>query len=138
MHSATGTPQPESRIFVAGRRGLVGSALLALLRISGIQNLIGCTSAELDLRDAGATDAAFFKQTRPDVVVVAAARVGGILANAGRPTQLISDNLRGFKSTYSTAPWPMVSTAFSYWVEFCIPPDSPGNRSARMHSYRTT
>ena len=93
MHSATTPLQPESRIFIAGHRGLVGSALWRHFAAHGFQNLIGCTSAELDLRDARAT-AAFFEDMRPDVVIAAAAHVGGIAANAGRPAEFISDNLR--------------------------------------------
>lgn len=84
---------PESRIFIAGHRGLVGSALWRHFSVRGFRNLIGRTSAELDLRDTPATSA-FFKKARPDVVIAAAARVGGIAANASRPTEFISDNLR--------------------------------------------
>ena len=83
----------EARVFIAGHRGLVGSALWRHFTAHGFRNLIGRTSRELDLRDARATEA-FFKETRPDVVIAAAARVGGIAANAGRPAEFISDNLR--------------------------------------------
>jgi GDP-L-fucose synthase len=72
---------------------LVGSALWRHFTDHGFVNLIGRSSSELDLRDAGAT-AEFFHQTRPDVVVSAAARVGGIAANSDRPADFISDNLR--------------------------------------------
>ena len=93
MYSATSPMPPEARIFIAGHRGLVGSALWRHFTAHGYQNLIGCTSTELDLRDARAT-AAFFEEMRPDVVIAAAARVGGIAANASRPAEFISDNLR--------------------------------------------
>src|SRR6185312_15129899 len=83
----------EARVFIAGHRGLVGSALWRHFTAHGFRNLIGRTSRELDLRDARATEA-FFKETRPDVVIAAAARVGGIAANASRPAEFISDNLR--------------------------------------------
>jgi GDP-L-fucose synthase len=83
----------ETRIFVAGHRGLVGSALWRHFTDHGFENLIGLSSNELDLRDARAT-AEFFHETRPDVVISAAARVGGIAANLSRPTEFISDNLR--------------------------------------------
>jgi GDP-L-fucose synthase len=83
----------ETRIFIAGHRGLVGSALWRHFTEQGFVNLIGRSSAELDLRDAPAT-AAFFDETRPEVVINAAARVGGILANASQPANFISDNLR--------------------------------------------
>lgn len=84
---------PDARIFIAGHRGLVGSALWRHFTERGFTNLIGRTSAELDLRDADSTSD-FFKRARPDVVVAAAARVGGIMANATRPAEFISDNLR--------------------------------------------
>ena len=84
---------PATRIFVAGRRGLVGSALWRHFTAHGFHNLVGPTSTELDLRDARATSA-FFEETQPDVVIAAAARVGGIGANVSRPVEFISDNLR--------------------------------------------
>jgi GDP-L-fucose synthase len=93
MHPATRPLSPETRIFVAGHRGLVGSALWRHFTAHGFRNLIGRTSTELDLRDTRATSA-LFEQTRPDVVIAAAARVGGIGANASRPVEFISDNLR--------------------------------------------
>jgi GDP-L-fucose synthase len=84
---------PQTRIYIAGHQGLVGSALWRRFTDLGFENLIGRTSRELDLRDGVAT-AEFFHETRPDVVVSAAARVGGIMANASRPNTMISDNLR--------------------------------------------
>jgi GDP-L-fucose synthase len=93
MQPATTVIPQDARIFIAGHRGLVGSALWRHFTARGFRNLIGRTSAELDLRDAGAT-AALFEETRPEVVIAAAARVGGIAANASRPAEFISDNLR--------------------------------------------
>jgi len=93
MYSATSPMSPETPIFVAGHRGLVGSALWRHFTAHGFQNLIGRTSTELDLRDARAT-ADFFAETRPDVVIDAAAAVGGIIANASRPANFFSDNVR--------------------------------------------
>ena len=84
---------PAHRIFIAGHRGLVGSALWRHFTAAGCERLIGRTSKELDLRDASAT-AAFFAETRPDIVINAAALVGGIAANASRPADFLSDNLR--------------------------------------------
>lgn len=84
---------PQSRIFIAGHRGLVGSALWRHFTGLGYPNLLGRGSAELDLRDARAT-ADFFREVQPDVVIAAAARVGGIVANSTRPATFISDNLR--------------------------------------------
>ncbi len=80
-------------IFVAGHRGLVGSAVERELRAQGHANLLLRTSAELDLRDQAAV-AAFFAAERPAYVVLAAARVGGILANSTYPADFIRDNLQ--------------------------------------------
>ncbi|APA96540.1 GDP-L-fucose synthase [Nocardia seriolae] len=93
MRSNGGPLSRDSRVYVAGHRGLVGSALWRRLRAAGFTDLIGRDSSELDLRDAAAT-AEFFTATRPHVVIDAAARVGGIVANASRPAEFISDNLR--------------------------------------------
>jgi GDP-L-fucose synthase len=84
---------PGSRIYVAGHRGMVGSAVWRHLESSGFTDLVGRTSSELDLRDRNTTFD-FFATTRPDVVVDAAARVGGILANDRQPADFLSDNLR--------------------------------------------
>lgn len=80
-------------VYVAGHRGLVGSAVWRHLRSAGFTNLVGRTSSELDLRDRPAVDR-FFDRARPDYVVLAAAKVGGILANATYPADFLSDNLR--------------------------------------------
>jgi GDP-L-fucose synthase len=82
----------DSRIFVAGHRGLVGSALVRRLRAQGYENLILRTRQEVDLTDGRAVDA-FFEAERPDHVFLAAARVGGILANASYPADFIRENL---------------------------------------------
>ena len=82
-----------SRVYVAGHRGLVGSAVWRHLEAEGFTDLVGRTSAELDLRDRDAVWA-FFADQRPDVVVLAAAKVGGIMANSTRPADFLSDNLR--------------------------------------------
>ncbi|TWD83293.1 GDP-L-fucose synthase [Kribbella amoyensis] len=87
------TIDPRSVVYVAGHRGLVGSAVRRRLEAAGFSRLIGATSAELDLRDRDATFA-FLAEHRPDVVIDAAARVGGILANRDHPTEFLSDNLR--------------------------------------------
>ncbi|WP_328296067.1 GDP-L-fucose synthase [Kineococcus sp. NBC_00420] len=84
---------PESTVYVAGHRGLVGSAVLRRLEAEGFRNLVVRTSGELDLRERPAVDR-FFDEVRPDVVVLAAAKVGGIGANSTFPAQFLSDNLR--------------------------------------------
>lgn len=87
------TLSEETPIYVAGHRGLAGSAVWRALERRGCRNLIGAASTELDLRDRDAT-MAFVAQHRPAVVVLAAARVGGILANSTYPADFLSDNLR--------------------------------------------
>ncbi|HEY5184722.1 MAG TPA: GDP-L-fucose synthase [Actinomycetes bacterium] len=83
----------DARVYVAGHRGLVGSAIWRRLEHEGFQDLVGHASSELDLRDRDATFAAF-EADRPDVVVVAAAKVGGIKANDTYPVEFLTDNLR--------------------------------------------
>jgi GDP-L-fucose synthase len=82
----------NAKIFVAGHRGLVGSALVRALRAQGFENLLLRTSKETDLRDAGAVEALFAAE-KPDYVFDAAAKVGGILANNNFPGDFIRDNL---------------------------------------------
>jgi GDP-L-fucose synthase len=82
----------DAKIYVAGHRGLVGSALVRRLERAGYGNLLFRTRAELDLRDQGATRA-FFESERPDYVLLAAAKVGGIHANSVYPANFIYDNL---------------------------------------------
>ena len=81
-----------AKIYVAGHRGLVGSALVRELRREGFENLVLRTSSELDLRDQAAT-ATFFREQRPEYVLLAAAKVGGIVANSSYPAEFIYDNL---------------------------------------------
>jgi GDP-L-fucose synthase len=82
----------DARIFVAGHRGLVGGAILRRLKKDGFTNLICRTGGQLDLRRQGAV-AGFFRREQPEYVFLAAARVGGIRANATFPAQFIYDNL---------------------------------------------
>jgi GDP-L-fucose synthase len=84
--------EKSSRIFVAGHRGLVGSAIRRGLAQRGYSNLLLRTHAELDLGDRNAVRA-FFEQEKPEYVFLAAARVGGILANDTYPADFIRDNL---------------------------------------------
>jgi GDP-L-fucose synthase len=83
----------EATTYVAGHRGMVGSAVWRRLEAAGFTDLRGRRSAELDLRDRTAVFD-FFAETRPRYVVLAAARVGGILANDTLPVEFLSDNLR--------------------------------------------
>jgi GDP-L-fucose synthase len=83
----------QAPVYVAGHRGLVGSAIWRHLRGLGFTNLIGRSSADLDLRDRDAVFS-FFRAARPAVVVLAAAKVGGILANDTYPADFLSENIR--------------------------------------------
>jgi GDP-L-fucose synthase len=83
----------DARVYVAGHRGLVGSAVWRHLDDEGFDSLLGLSSGELDLRDRDAVFS-FFDEERPEYVVLAAARVGGIMANATMPADFLSDNLR--------------------------------------------
>jgi GDP-L-fucose synthase len=82
----------QSKIYIAGHRGMVGSALLRKLYADGYENLIFRKSSELDLRNQGAVEA-FFQKERPDYVFLAAAKVGGILANNTFRAEFLYDNL---------------------------------------------
>ncbi|MFC3880939.1 GDP-L-fucose synthase family protein [Algoriphagus namhaensis] len=81
------------KIYIAGHRGMVGSAIWRALEKEGYNNLIGKTSSELDLRDQNAV-IEFFEKEKPDVVIDAAARVGGILANSNYPYQFLMENMQ--------------------------------------------
>ena len=83
----------QQSIFVAGHRGLVGSAVVRALHATGYQNIVTRARAELDLRDQAATRR-FFEEARPDFVVLSAAKVGGILANDRAPADFIGQNLQ--------------------------------------------
>ncbi|MEA5456986.1 GDP-L-fucose synthase [Sinomonas sp. JGH33] len=82
-----------ARVYVAGHRGLVGSAIWRKLEAEGFTSLVGRTSSELDLRDRAAVFE-FFRDERPEVVFLAAAKVGGILANNTYPADFLSENLQ--------------------------------------------
>ena len=90
---APGALNRSSRFYVAGRRGLVGSAIWRHLEAEGFTYLVGHSSSELDLKDRDAVFA-FFAKNKPRYVVLAAAKVGGILANNTYPVDFLSDNLR--------------------------------------------
>jgi len=87
------TVDKNALVYVAGHRGLVGSALCRALNRAGYARLLTRSHAELDLCDQAAV-AAFFAQHRPDVVILAAAKVGGIHANATYPAEFIYQNLQ--------------------------------------------
>ena len=84
--------QRNSRIFIAGHRGMVGSAIVRLLQREGFNELLGKSSSELDLRNQSEVDA-FFEVEKPEYVFLAAAKVGGILANNTYRADFLYDNL---------------------------------------------
>ena len=84
--------QANDRIYIAGHGGMVGSAMVRLLRAQGYRNLLIASRTELDLRITAAVNA-YFEQNRPQYVFLAAAKVGGIMANSLYPAEFIYDNL---------------------------------------------
>ena len=82
----------DQSIYVAGHKGMVGSAVVRLLQQRGYKRIITRDRRELDLTDQMAVQQ-FFQQQRPDVVVFAAAKVGGILANSSYPAEFLFQNL---------------------------------------------
>ena len=84
--------RPDALVYVAGHRGLVGSAICRRLREAGFSNLLTATREELDLRHQEAVHE-WFREHRPDVVFLAAGTVGGILANSTRPAEFLYDNM---------------------------------------------
>ena len=87
------TMNDSSRVYVAGHRGLVGSAIWRELERQGFKNLIGRARQEVDLLDAGAVER-FYAETKPEFVFVAAAKVGGIAANDRQPGSFLFENLQ--------------------------------------------
>ncbi len=83
----------QSKVYIAGHRGMVGSAIWRALESEGHTNIIGKTSKELDLRKRNAV-ISFFKEEKPDIVIDAAAKVGGILANNDYPYQFLMENMQ--------------------------------------------
>src|SRR6478736_5451712 len=82
----------DSRIFVAGHRGLVGSAIVRRLEQLGFDNVMTATRDQLDLRDQAAVNY-WFRANRPEYVYLVAGTVGGIMANSTRPAEFIYDNM---------------------------------------------
>ena len=110
----------SSRIFVAGHRGLVGSAICRRLATEGLTNLALRTHAELDLRNQQAVEA-FFQQERPEFVFLAAAKVGGILANSTYPAEFIYDNL-AIQTNIIHAAWKYGSAKLLFLGSSCVYP----------------
>ena len=83
----------DSKIYIAGHNGMVGSAIWRILKAKGYKNLIGKSSSDLDLRNQQMVDS-FFENEKPSIVIDAAAKVGGILANNDYPYQFIMENMQ--------------------------------------------
>jgi GDP-L-fucose synthase len=84
--------EPDARVYVAGHRGVVGAAMVRRLRQEGFRNLVLRTRTEVDLTSKDAVER-LFQETRPDYVLMAAARVGGIAANMAAPVEFLVENL---------------------------------------------
>jgi GDP-L-fucose synthase len=111
---------PDSKIYVAGHRGLVGSALVHRLQAKGYGNLLLRTCAELDLRNQAAVQA-FFAVEKPEYVILAAAKVGGIQANNTYPAEFIEDNLLIQNNVIHNA-WKNNATRLLFLGSSCIYP----------------
>jgi GDP-L-fucose synthase len=112
----------DASIFVAGHRGLVGSAIVRQLEAEGHTNVLTATREDLDLRDQAAVNA-WFRDHRPDYVFLVAGTVGGILANATRPAEFIYDNLL-IHSTVVHAAYQVGVKKLLYLGSSCIYPRS--------------
>lgn len=110
----------SSRIFVAGHGGLVGSAICRRLATEGLTSLTLRTHAELDLRNQQAVES-FFQQERPEFVFLAAAKVGGILANSTYPAEFIYDNL-AIQTNVIHAAWKYGAAKLLFLGSSCVYP----------------
>ena len=110
----------DSRIFVAGHRGLVGSAIMRRLAADGHENVLVRTREDLDLRDQRSVDR-FFQENRPEFVFMAAAKVGGILANSSYPAEFIYDNL-AVQSNVIHSAWQCGTGKLAFLGSSCIYP----------------
>ncbi|KAB2965014.1 MAG: GDP-L-fucose synthase [Thermoanaerobaculia bacterium] len=110
----------QSRIFVAGHRGLVGSAIVRRLEAEGFSNLLVASREELDLRDQAAVER-WFARHRPEHVFLVAGTVGGIWANSTRPAEFIYDNLM-IHATVVHAAWKCGVRKLLYLGSSCIYP----------------
>ena len=110
----------DARIFVAGHRGLVGSAICRALRSNGYENLLERTRCDLDLTDTKAVSH-FFNDERPDYVFLAAAKVGGIHANSTYPAEFIKENLL-IEVNVIDAAWRYGTTKLLFLGSSCIYP----------------
>lgn len=111
---------PSAKIYVAGHRGLVGSALIRALRRAGFENIVTRTSSQLDLREQTPVRD-FFATERPEYVLLAAAHVGGIHANDTYPADFLRDNLQ-IQTNVIDAAWKNGCAKFLFLGSSCIYP----------------
>jgi GDP-L-fucose synthase len=114
------TMEKRSRIFVAGHRGLVGSAIWRELERQGFEHLIGRAHRELDLLDGAAVES-FYEAAKPEFVFVAAARVGGIQANEQQPGSFLYENLQ-IQNNLIHGAWRSGATKLLFLGSSCIYP----------------
>ncbi|MDD4817955.1 MAG: GDP-L-fucose synthase [Victivallaceae bacterium] len=110
----------NAKLFVAGHRGMVGSAIVRKFESEGFANIVKRTHAELDLRDRGAVEA-FFAAERPEYVVLGAAKVGGIHANMTSPAEFLVENLEIQNNVIMSA-WRHGVKKFCFLGSSCIYP----------------
>jgi GDP-L-fucose synthase len=112
--------RPSDRIYIAGHRGMAGSAICRALSTSGYKNQLKATRQEVDLTEPSAVDS-WFRDKKPDVVVLAAAKVGGILANNNFPADFILDNLK-IQNNVIEAAWRHGARRLLFLGSSCIYP----------------
>ena len=110
----------ENRIFIAGHEGMVGSAIARNLKNNGYLNLLTAKKTELDLTDSVKVKS-WYKENKPDIVIIAAAKVGGILANSSFPTQFLLDNLK-IQNNLIEGAWKNSVTRLLFMGSSCIYP----------------
>ena len=110
----------DHKIFIAGHRGMVGSAITRKLKNNGYLNLLTAKKIELDLTDSSKVNT-WYKNNKPDVVIIAAAKVGGILANSSFPTQFLLDNLK-IQNNLIEGAWQNNVTRLLFLGSSCIYP----------------
>lgn len=121
----------SSTVYIAGHRGLVGSSLWRHFEDQGFTDLVGRTSSELDLKNRQAVFD-FFAESTPDVVILAAAKVGGIMANSTYPVDFLSENLQIQVNVLDAALSSTRCRGCSSWGRPASTPSSPISRSARI------
>ena len=127
---------PDSRIFVAGHKGMVGSALVRSLERSGYSNLILRSKAELDLTRQADVER-FYEQEKPDHVFIAAAKVGGLMANKTYRADFITTNLQ-IQTNLIHAAWQNGVKKLLFMASSCIYPrecPQPNKLTMRVSAY---